>query len=186
MSEIVGTSEWAADVTKRIRKAGEDFGALLLEAHEGEAWRQLGYGSWSAYVDAEFEFSRRHSYRLLTQGRVNKQLADAGSGVRVSEREARETVTHGSHIEVERTVQARRAEPRKQRSKYPPGQAGKLQRLYDLSRSFFEELEGVEFSEYPVPREYERAIDRMADGWTELRDRIIAASNVSPMHDRTG
>lgn len=108
---VVLTEKKARALTERIRKAGEDFGALLLEAHDGEAWRAMGYASWTAYVDGEFEFTRRTSYRLLTQQRVNKQLAEAGSDVRVTQREA-EVVPRAAQIEqVEQAVYERRSGP---------------------------------------------------------------------------
>ena len=42
----------ARALTERIHKAGTDFGALVLEAYEGEAWRVLGYASWTVYIKA--------------------------------------------------------------------------------------------------------------------------------------
>lgn len=103
---VVVLSETAARaLTERIKRAGDEFGAMLVEAHDGEAWRALGYPSWRAYVEAEFEFTRQHSYRLLTQARVSQIV-----GEHVTHREAQavdsrmreisgNSVTHGRHID---------------------------------------------------------------------------------------
>lgn len=105
----------ARALTDRIREVGEGFAALLLEAYEGEAWRVLGYQSWAAYIDGEFEFNRQYSYRLLVQGRVNQLLAEAGSTLRVTEREARDLspsqIQVGDTREIEHEVTARREQP---------------------------------------------------------------------------
>jgi phage-related minor tail protein len=60
----------ATALTQRIRTAVDGLWDMLLEAHDRKAWKALGYKTWEAYVTAEFSMSRRHSYRLLDQGRV--------------------------------------------------------------------------------------------------------------------
>lgn len=60
----------ATALTRRIRTAVDDLWEMLLEAHDRKAWKVLGYATWEAYVTTEFSMSRRHSYRLLDQGRV--------------------------------------------------------------------------------------------------------------------
>lgn len=67
----------ARQLTKRIQAAADDLWALLEEAWSTKAHLALGYKSWGAYVAAEFDFSRRQSYRLVNQGDVIKQLRDA-------------------------------------------------------------------------------------------------------------
>lgn len=76
----------ARALTDRIRDSVEATWALLLEAHEQKAWAALGYATWAEYVSAEFNMSRRHSYRLLDHGRVVQAIEEATS-----------SVTHGSH-----------------------------------------------------------------------------------------
>ncbi len=79
----------AEALTERIRRAGDDLASLLAEAHDREAWRALGYPSWSAYVAARFTFERRQSYNLVTQGRAMRLLAaEAGKPVVVTIRQA--------------------------------------------------------------------------------------------------
>lgn len=90
--------EYAQRLTKQIKAAADNLWELLLEAWNSKAYVSLGYKSWSAYVDAEFDFNRAHSYRLVNQGQVIKQLREAAKvspvgdnfDVRVSEREARD------------------------------------------------------------------------------------------------
>lgn len=67
----------ATALTQRIRTAVDGLGDMLLEAHDNKAWKALGYVTWEAYVEAEFDMSRQHSYRLLDQGRVVKAIEDA-------------------------------------------------------------------------------------------------------------
>ena len=103
--------EYAEKLTKQIRDAAEDLWSLLLQAWETKAYASLGYKTWGAYVDAEFDFKRRHSYRLINQGNVIKQLREAagvshGTHVYVSEREARnlEHVVEEAAEEVRQSV----------------------------------------------------------------------------------
>jgi hypothetical protein len=90
MTALVLSGEMARELTERIRVATTELAKLLAEAHDGEAWRALGYSSWSAYIDGEFDFKRAHSYRLLHQAKAIEVLsAAAGEPVAVSESAAR-------------------------------------------------------------------------------------------------
>lgn len=91
--------EQAERLTKRIQAAADDLWTLLLEAWNRKAHVAMGYKTWTAYVEAEFDFSRRQSYRLIHQGQVTKQLREAagvthGSQIAVTEREARDLAAH--------------------------------------------------------------------------------------------
>lgn len=90
--------EYAEKLTKQIKAAAEDLWALLLQAWESKAHVSLGYKTWGAYIEGEFDFSRVQSYRLINQGQVIKQLREAANlspmgynseSITVSEREAR-------------------------------------------------------------------------------------------------
>ena len=50
---------------------------LLLEAHNRQAWKVLGYDSWGEYVHTEFDMSRSRSYQLLDQANVTQALMRA-------------------------------------------------------------------------------------------------------------
>ena len=83
MSVALSVQE-ARDLTVRIQEAADRLWALLLHAHEQRAWAALGYASWREYVTAEFGMSERHSYRLLDQGRVIRELETATGLTRMS------------------------------------------------------------------------------------------------------
>jgi hypothetical protein len=90
MTAVMLSNEGARALTERIRVATTELAKLLAEAHDGEAWRALGYTSWSAYIDGEFDFNRRRSYQLLHQAKTIEVLSEAaGEAVAVTEREAR-------------------------------------------------------------------------------------------------
>lgn len=72
----------ARALTDRIRAAAENLWSLLLEAYERKAWKVLGHGTWQAYVESEFNMSRRNSYLLLDQGRVIRALEEATGDVK--------------------------------------------------------------------------------------------------------
>lgn len=160
---VVYDAAWAESITGRILKAGEDFGALLVEAHEGKAWKLRGFKSWAAYVDAEFDFNRAHSYRLLQQGRVNQRLAEAGSDVRVTEREARDLSPTGDTSAIERTVMERRTGPvpkpkGKRRGGFqPPDETVRAD--VDRYQGWYESMD----ADYPVDPSFVRVLSQLRD-----------------------
>lgn len=86
----------ARKLTNEIKRAADNLWELLLEAWNSKAHVSLGYKSWNAYIDGEFDFGRQYSYRLINQGQVIKSLREAaevspmGDRLTVSEREARD------------------------------------------------------------------------------------------------
>lgn len=89
----------ARDLTDRIKAATESLWALLLEAHERQAWRALGYETWESYVRAEFDMSRQRAYQLLDQGAVTRAISAAVSTtVDITEREARDLKPHLAEV----------------------------------------------------------------------------------------
>ena len=83
--KIEVTFAQAQKLTDRIKAAADDLWSLLLEAHEGKAWKALGYATWEAYIGAEFDMSRGHAYRLIDQGKVVRAIEDA-AGTNVAKR----------------------------------------------------------------------------------------------------
>lgn len=67
----------AKKLTQKIKTAVDDLWSLLVQAHEGKAWKALGYQTWEAYVSAEFSMSRQRSYQLIDQGKVIRAIAEA-------------------------------------------------------------------------------------------------------------
>ena len=71
----------AEGLTARIKEGLGNLPLLILEAHEGRAWRALGYRTWEAYVRNELKLSRSRSYEILDQARVLRAISQAaGSG----------------------------------------------------------------------------------------------------------
>src|SRR5262245_34056799 len=75
------TAERAKALTEKIRTAVDNLWELLVEAHEKEAWRALGYNAWASYVETEFHLTRRRSYQIIDQGKVIHALRDAAGDV---------------------------------------------------------------------------------------------------------
>lgn len=90
----------ARQLTERIRDAAEELWALLLEAHEGRAWAALGYPSWEAYVRAEFDMSRSHSYRMLDQARVIRELESVSGTSRIRDISMESAQDLKPHLEI--------------------------------------------------------------------------------------
>lgn len=67
----------ARQLTDQIKETAEQLWRLLLRAYEGKAWKALGYITWAAYVNAEFDMSRTHSYAILNQGRMILAIENA-------------------------------------------------------------------------------------------------------------
>lgn len=87
------TAEEARALTDEIQQSAERTYALLLRAHEGEAWAALGYGSWRDYATTEFNMSQSRAYQLLDQARVVRSIEAASDSTNVelpNEAQARE------------------------------------------------------------------------------------------------
>lgn len=93
------TKDEAHDVTAKIKAYAGVAWILLLEAHNRQAHKAMGYASWSDYVLAEFDMSRSRSYQLISQAKVIIELTEAVSTdvdidvstlVDISEAEARD------------------------------------------------------------------------------------------------
>jgi hypothetical protein len=70
----------ARALTDRINATAGELCLLLVEAHDREAWRVLGYASWREYATAELNVSKSQAYRVLDHGRVTMALIGAVAG----------------------------------------------------------------------------------------------------------
>lgn len=68
------SAEEARDLTARINSTAGDLCLLLVEAHDRQAWRSLGYDSWRSYATSELTISQSKAYRVLDVGRVTQAL----------------------------------------------------------------------------------------------------------------
>lgn len=79
----------ARQLTSSIQSTAIATCVLLQRAHDRQAYKSLGYKTWSEYIDKEFKFSRARSYQLLSQGNVINEISQAsGSDVYLTEKEA--------------------------------------------------------------------------------------------------
>lgn len=83
----------AREITEAIRSAATATYILLAQAHEGKAYKALGYNTWSEYVRDEFEISPQRSYQLLDLSKAIKLIEEAapdGTAVKLTEAQARD------------------------------------------------------------------------------------------------
>jgi hypothetical protein len=83
-------SEARASITK-VHETITSAGAILLDLRDRMGWKALGYSSWEACVEKEFDelkYGRRKLFYLVNQAEVSKNL-----GKEVPERHAREIHT---------------------------------------------------------------------------------------------
>jgi hypothetical protein len=68
------TKAEARACVKRIRDGIDDVRRQVLDLHEREGWRSLGYDSWRQCVTAEFPTTARRLYQELSAARVERNL----------------------------------------------------------------------------------------------------------------
>lgn len=83
----------ARELTNAIKAAAEATYVLLARAHQGKAYKALGYSTWAEYVNKEFEISTQRSYQLLNLSKTIEALeavAPEGTEVKLTEAQARD------------------------------------------------------------------------------------------------
>lgn len=163
---------------ERIRTAADDLGSLLLEAQQREDWRALGYDSWRAYLETEFAIGIRRVNQLLTQGRVNRELAAAGSSLKVSAREAVAIVKtakgNAFPAQIEQQVLERRAQAKpKGRKRGLPDKSQAMNAISIAIEYLFAKMDSYEDEEIAASLTHDerRALERAALRATDLADR---------------
>jgi len=76
-TEVLMTKDEALAITAEIKSWSTTLWQKLKQAHDGQAWRALGYKSWRAYIDTEFEMGKSQAYRLLTHANAVYEIAGA-------------------------------------------------------------------------------------------------------------
>lgn len=66
----------ARALTDEVKADAAELWIKMLRLYEGDAHKALGYSSWGAYCEAEFEMGRDYSYRLLRAARVAEALSE--------------------------------------------------------------------------------------------------------------
>lgn len=82
----------ARDITEKIKGTTNLLYLLIKRAHAGKAYKALGYSSFEAYVNTEFNYSRSYAYKLLNQATVIEAIESVvpeGTEVYVGELTAR-------------------------------------------------------------------------------------------------
>ena len=69
--------ETAQAITDDIRAWAGTLWLKLKTAHDGRAYKAMGYSTWVDYLRDEFDISKSQGYRLLAHARTMDQLADA-------------------------------------------------------------------------------------------------------------
>lgn len=72
------TETEAREHVQQINASAVDIGRRLLELKEREGWRALGYKNWTACLNEEFVFSRKHLYSLMNAAPVAEKLLPKG------------------------------------------------------------------------------------------------------------
>lgn len=69
------TAAEARRCAEQIRRGMADVRYLLLDFHEREGWRALGYQNWRECAMTEFGYGQSHVYELLEAARIERNLA---------------------------------------------------------------------------------------------------------------
>lgn len=83
----------AEEITAAIRSTITATYVLLRRAHEGKAYKALGYETWKEYIAGEFDFSVQRSYQLLDLAKTVEVIESAtpeGTDVSLTEAQARD------------------------------------------------------------------------------------------------
>lgn len=76
--QIPLSSNEARRLVSRINNQSADVRTLVLQMHDGQGWKALGYQSWKACVEGEFVFGRQYAYRLLEAAQVEQRVSPVG------------------------------------------------------------------------------------------------------------
>lgn len=93
LAEGVMSERNAKELTEAIKSCATATWVLVKKAHDGKAWKSLGYDTWEAYVSTEFSMSASRSYQLINQAEVIEQLeqaAPAGTKLMLTEAQTRD------------------------------------------------------------------------------------------------
>ena len=83
----------AIEVTDSIRASATATYILVKRAHDYQAWKAMGYPSWTDYVVHEFDMTASRSYQLINQANVISEIEKVvpeGSKITLTEKQARD------------------------------------------------------------------------------------------------
>lgn len=67
---VLMSEDEANTITLKIKQYAGVICSLVKEAHDKQAWRALGYPTWTAYCKAEFNIGKSRSYQLVKYAEV--------------------------------------------------------------------------------------------------------------------
>lgn len=70
----------ARQLTNSIKAHLQAADAQILELHERDGWKALGYTSWRDCIQAEFNLTQSRGYQLLALARVKRNIIPLPSG----------------------------------------------------------------------------------------------------------
>lgn len=96
---------------ERVVKEGKDtfvkVGLALLEIREGRGYKLRGYATFEEYIQNQFEFSRRHAYRLMDAAETAIDIKNVTKLVTIeNEAQAREIKEIGKETFIEKAQAA--------------------------------------------------------------------------------
>ncbi|MEX2598511.1 MAG: hypothetical protein WD533_02535 [Dehalococcoidia bacterium] len=170
-----------------------EVGEALEAIRAGRLYR-AAHDTFEDYCRARWGLDRTYAHRVMAAAEVsrmlpigNKPTAESQArpmvGLPVEQAQEAWSMANATAASEGKRVTARHVKqaaqvyrvPHAPKPKYPIGQEGRFRRAYDQSLLLFEEWSDIDFMETPVPRDYERMVDRLADGWSGLRGRITQA-----------
>lgn len=101
------TREEAQAHVTAINNAAADMGRHLLELKERQGWQVLGYKNWTAFLQGEFTYSRKHLYELMHAAPVLETLLPTGNKISTKAAAAIATYDSDLHPAIVRTAIAR-------------------------------------------------------------------------------
>lgn len=193
MTVVLMSRPEAEAITKDILDANEAAWALVYRAYQGEAWRAMGYKSWAAYVDAELQISRGHSYQLLNQAKQQEKLtAAAPEAGQINNWQARTmrkdpeaviaAVKSGASIGEAVEVVRAAAPVKKHARQGPRGLDGECERIARGMETLNEQFElagddALDYLDFETRRTFERTVDRMTDFCATWGERLQRPAN---------
>lgn len=101
------TRDEAESHVKAINNAAADMGRHLLDLKERHGWRALGYPTWTACLENEFRYSRKHLYELMNAAPVYERLSPTGNTLSLAAANALAAYDADLQPAILRTAQAR-------------------------------------------------------------------------------
>lgn len=111
----------ALALTNRIKSNLDEFGALIKRARDGQAWRALGYASFSDWLQNAVGISRARAYQLINIAGLEEDLRAAAAlpeDFTISTRSAQQIISFGTDRFFEKWTERTGANPSENEATY--------------------------------------------------------------------